>query len=84
MKQYYKKVYMLLLDFLWRQKSTPFCTTYKCDKYVGLHAFSKNHHRQRIIGVNNTYYIISRQYIYDNCKRKQYHIKLQALANNKE
>ena len=51
------------------------CSTCKSSESVGAHSFNPRHYSRQIIGVNNTYFLISRMYKCHSYHRKHLHAK---------
>ena len=69
---YYRDVYFWLPEVRWRTVEKiyrPSCPTCKCNTHVGAHGFRDNHFGRVVVGLKETYYIISRRYICHQCKR---------------
>jgi len=70
---YYRDVYVWLPDFRWKDKVNgtfmPCCPNCETNHRVGPHCFRDNHFGRVIVGLEETYYVISRRYKCLECER---------------
>ena len=67
-----------------RKEAIPFCSTYQSSERVEPHGFQNNHHRRRIFGLIESYYVIFTLYICHECEIKCDECKGNLKARAKE
>ncbi|KAL7532434.1 hypothetical protein ACHAXR_005774, partial [Thalassiosira sp. AJA248-18] len=69
---YYRDIFVWLPDIMWEDKVNktmmPCCPNCKTNSKVGPHCFRDNHFGRVIVGMDETYFCISRRYICRECK----------------
>jgi hypothetical protein len=68
---YYRDIYVFLPDIKYGSECKPCCPSCKQRKGVGNNGFRKNHFGRLIVGMDTTYYVITRQYRCYDCERKR-------------
>ena len=77
---YYRDIYVWLPDERWGEEAKPPCVECEDASEVGVHAYQSTHFGRRICGLNDHYFMISRRYICNCCKRKVKAAKVAAEA----
>jgi hypothetical protein len=74
---YYRDVYIWLPDIRWNDVDCmPCCPTCKCNQQVSNMGFHANHFGRLIVGLTETYYVITRRYRCYSCMRKSNDLSL--------
>ncbi|KAL7546679.1 hypothetical protein ACHAWF_010011 [Thalassiosira exigua] len=69
---YYRDVYVWLPDVRWKdimKTYMPCCPNCKTNAHVEPHCFRDNHAGRVVVGLKETYYLVSRRYICHECKQ---------------
>lgn len=72
---YYRDVRVWIPDLQYGKEYLPPCPCCKSKSRVTVHGFNFKHYGRIVVGLNNTYYIISRRYRCDSCKEKNKALK---------
>jgi len=85
---YYRDVFIWLPDVRWpdnvKRTFVPCCPNCKTNRSVGPHCFRDNHFGRLIVGLEETYYCISRRYKCSACEEVAQQAKTQVEAFAKE
>ena len=67
---YHRDIYVFLPDVKYGKEFTPCCPNCKTNKSVGNNGFRENHFGRLIVGMQETYYTVSRRYRCYDCEQK--------------